>query len=262
MDDYLAILSRNRITPLYKVGENDNCSKSSKSKVQNKKPILYKIFVKMTKYTNDPEWISFLDKASRGIFDGKKMKTDGENIIYIYSKNKIFKKSLFEHDKTRDNFEELKNFVSTYTGFCSQDEDQVVIPKEKIEMTWSKNVRSCKLKNIMLCRFASKKSEEFNFDKTTHQNLVRTLLTATFIDLIKANSIKLKDGSIHKISGLTFKENYFKLSYDNVIKKTKRREKSDATTTENPKVESYFIFPCSKSITLYTKKLKEFKKPK
>ena len=209
------------------------------------RPILYPIFEACSNLTEDRFWQSTFMDCARGKFP----------------RGFIFKNNLITYRKgNRNNRLEISNspsevfsstmdFFSKTAGIISQadqrkmqkkEEEKLLEKMDRSEMTW-KDIKTEKLKNVLICDFINDICEKVEFTKDERDELTTTIKKGFMLKYFTPNNISMLNGKISEIDGLLFNEktNEYEIDESYITKRPGRKvcglgvEKVDKKTAVN-----------------------------
>ncbi|GAF68982.1 unnamed protein product [marine sediment metagenome] len=180
---------------------------SSQDKRKKIKPIVNPIFEKCAGLTEDKFWIAIFMECARGKFP--RGFTFKNHLLTHKKGNKITRLELSKSPS--DVYSSSKEFFSKMGGIMSQedlkrlqkleDERLAEALKKDRDISW-KQVKTEKMKDILICEFIKDISDSLNFDEEERKELSTTIKKGFIMKYFK--NIHMEDGRISEIDGLIY----------------------------------------------------------
>ena len=184
---------------------------TDKKRKKTLRPIINPIFEKCANLTEDKFWQTLFMDCARGKFPrGFTFK----NGLITYKKgSKSFKLEI--SDSPAAAYSATMNFLQTVAGIMSVTDRQKLqkLEEEKLltelekenDITW-KQVRTEKLKDILINEFIKDLATKMNFNEEENKELTTTVKKGFILKYFGSNNVKMKDGKIIEIEGLIYNE--------------------------------------------------------
>jgi hypothetical protein len=181
-----------------------------KKRKKTLKPIIHPIFEKCASLTDDAYWVSVFNDCSRGKFPrGFSYKN---NMLLHKKGNKITRVEI--PNSISETFFTSKEFFRVSGGIMSsQDrkkmkeiEEEKLLEKESNKDYKWKDIKTEKLKEILINEFIKDISEKLNFNNDEKKELITTVKKGFLLKYFNSNNVIMSNFKIIEIEGLLFNE--------------------------------------------------------
>ena len=192
------------------------------------KPVIHPIFEQCSQLTSDLFWAAIFMDCARGKFP--RGYTFKNNLLTHKKGNKI--STLELNNSPTDVFIMVMKFFNT-SGIMSetdrkrkQDEEDIKLAEQMEgyeDMTW-KDVRTEKLREVMIGEFINSLSTRMKFNEEEKRELITTVKKGLMLKYFNADNIVMEGGRIIEIDGLIFNRHTNMYEIDKAyVRKTERK---------------------------------------